>query len=108
MSIEDYITYHSQHYFSGFYDGQWRLLPLKHKNEQGDWYDPAIDDDVKIDKKELQRLGPDFEMRGFTSGKAQFAMDFDKVIQDVQANQIIQDIQKERQKAGPDTSNLAE
>lgn len=38
--IEEYIEYHSKNYFSGYYDGQWKILPAASTmklSPQEDW-----------------------------------------------------------------------
>jgi hypothetical protein len=42
----------------------------------------------------LEHLGRDFSDRGFTSSRVEFAVEFDKVIQDSMANSIIEQIYK--------------
>jgi len=40
-------------------------------------------------------MGIDFLDRGYTFGKVQFAVEFDKIIQNTMANSMIEDIQKQ-------------
>ena len=42
------------------------------------------------ESSENENLGADFALRGFSHGKAEFALEFDKVIQDTMANSIIE------------------
>lgn len=46
-------------------------------------------------------MGKDFVKRGFTSGSVSFAVEFDKVIQNSQANTIIEDMHKQTNNAAP-------
>ena len=45
-------------------------------------------------------MGKDFEDRGFTSGKVQFAVEFDKIIQNSMENSIIEDVEKQIHEEG--------
>ena len=43
---------------------------------------------------ELSRLTPDFMKRGFTSGKVEFAVEFDRIYQNAMESTIIQEIKE--------------
>ena len=112
----------SQQKLSGYFDGQWRLLDSspglqaalakdedRDKSGNKNGRDPAesfrrmqwftnyfghdkLSEDYK--KWQLGKLGQDFVTRGFAQGKANFALQFDEVIQDNgMSNQIIENIQ---------------
>lgn len=112
----------SQQKLSGYFDGQWRLLDSspglqaalakdEHRDKSGNkngrdptesfrrmqWFTnyfghDKLSEDYK--KWQLGKLGQDFVSRGFAQGKANFALQFDEVIQDNgMSNQIIENIQ---------------
>ena len=43
---------------------------------------------------ELSRLTPDFMKRGFTAGKVEFAVEFDRIYQNAMESTIIQEIKE--------------
>ena len=78
QSIEQFIHSCRNKVLSGFYEGQWILTDADH------WYEYGTE------SASNSNLGPDFQMRGNSNGKAEFAIEFDKVIQDTMADSIIE------------------
>ena len=89
--LQEYIEYHSRNFFSGFYEGRWKLMPDSKKANFNNWNDKN-DKDLSYNEKkdELHKLGSMFEERGYTSGKVQFSAEFDQILQ----NQLIQNTRK--------------
>ena len=90
IKLEEFIKYHSNNYFSGFYDGQWRILAHQSRDQKIESHRKTQESDYiwnvangalfDTDPAELDRLGPDFSARGFSEGRVEFAVEFDKVI----------------------------
>ena len=106
IKLEEFIKYHSNNYFSGFYDGQWRILAHHSRDqkfeshrktqESGYIWNVANRALFDTDPDELDRLGPDFASRGFSEGRVEFAVEFDKVIRNTIA-QYSQDTKSDKQ-----------
>ena len=78
--IYRYIDYHANQFLSGFYDGQWKMLDTGKQDNFESWFDSRSKQlTQKKSDEELTRMGKSFHQRGFTSGKVQFAVEFNKV-----------------------------
>ena len=62
QSLEKFMDYCRKHKLSGFYEGQWILT------NSDAWFE------LGTQSTENENLGPDFEKRGYSQGKAEFAI----------------------------------
>jgi len=75
------------------------MLPSYQRPDFNNWNDKKYDKDLSDNERTdgIKKLGPFFEKRGFTSGKVQFSVEFDQIIQNQLASQsIIQNMRRQR------------